>query len=72
MHTFMFGNVHIVHLINNIKYKNFEGYKIHFERATSKMIPFFHLVNFFYSLSLEFVAPSARKMCKKFSCKETC
>jgi hypothetical protein len=52
---------------------NFEGYKIHFERALKKMIPFVsHLVDFLYSLGIEFVAPSVGKMCKKFSCKRTC
>jgi hypothetical protein len=33
---------------------------------------FFHLVVFFYSLGLEFVAPSVGKMYGKFSCRETC
>jgi hypothetical protein len=69
----MFGNVHIMHLINNVGYKKFEGYKIHFKRATSKMILFFfHLVDFFYSVGFIFVALSADKMFKKISCKETC
>jgi hypothetical protein len=37
------------------------------------MIPFIsHLVDFLYSLGLEFVAPNVGKMCIKFSCKETC
>jgi hypothetical protein len=71
MYTYMFGNVHIMHLINNIQYKNFESYKIHFERATRKMIFFPHLVDFLYSLGLKFVAPSVEKMCRKFSCKKT-
>jgi hypothetical protein len=41
MHTSMFGNVHIMHRLNNIRYKKFESYKSHFERATRKMIAFF-------------------------------
>jgi hypothetical protein len=72
MHTSMFSNVHIMHCLNNVGYV---GYKIHFERATSKMIfiyLFIYLVDFFYSASLEFVAPNVGKMCRKFSCKETC
>jgi hypothetical protein len=58
--------------LNKIRCKNFEGRRIHFEKATRKMIIFFHLVDFFYSLGLEFVAPSVDKMCRKFSCKKTC
>jgi hypothetical protein len=36
------------------------------------MIFFFHLIDFLYSLNLEFVAPSISKMFLKFSCKKTC
>ncbi len=60
MHTFMFDNVHILYLT---KYYNFfEGYKIHFKMVAWKIIPFFHLIDFLYSLGFEFVAPSVSKI----------
>jgi hypothetical protein len=65
----MFGIVQIMH--NNIEYKNFEAYKIHFEKAIRKMIPIFgHLIDFLYLLGLKFVGLIIDNMCKKFSCKK--
>jgi hypothetical protein len=58
--------------LNNVGYKNFERIDTIMKGLQAKWFLFFHLVDFFYSLGLEFVAPSAEKMCKKFSCKETC
>jgi hypothetical protein len=51
--------------------KFFEAYKIHFEKATRKMIPIFgHLIDFLYSLGLKFVGLIVDNMGRKFSCKK--
>jgi hypothetical protein len=48
----------------------FEGYEIHFEKTTRKMIFFFYLVDFLYSLGLKVVVPSVGKCARKFHARK--
>jgi hypothetical protein len=47
-----------------LDYKNFECYRIHFERVATKMIIILNqnLVEFLYLVGLEFMAPSVNNM----------
>jgi len=47
--------------LNNIQYKNFEGYETHFKRATKKMNFFLKIVNFFVFVKLKICGPKCWK-----------
>jgi hypothetical protein len=68
----MFGNVHIMHLINIYDIKNLNVTKSILKGLQGKYSFFCHSVDFLYSLGLEFVAPNVGNMCRKFSCNKTC
>jgi hypothetical protein len=70
MHTFMFGNVHIMQL--NKLYMIYDFWRLWhpFWKGNKENDSFFPCGWIFYSLGLKFVGPSDYKMCKKFSCKK--